>query len=232
MTDTTAVLVHGALSDASIWDGVIARLQADGISVLAPALAMRNLDEDAAYLRAIVDTIDGPVVLAGHSYGGTVISHPALQSDRIKGLVYVAAFQPEAGESTGALNYQSPGSRLGEQTILVRPYPGGSDVYLRPEAFAEVYAADLDPATAAVMAAAQRPIDAAVLDQSFAGSPTWAHNPSWTLISTDDRSLPPEAMRWMSQRAGSVVVEVATSHAAPVARPAEVASLIRQAVRS
>jgi pimeloyl-ACP methyl ester carboxylesterase len=225
----TIVLVHGALSDASVWRGVSERLQRDGRPVLAPAIALRRLHDDADYLASVVATVPGPVVLVGHSYGGSVISHPALARDQVRGLVFVSAFQPAAGETTGGLNAAFPGSRLGEATTEMRPYPGGQDLYLRPADFAEVYAGDLDPGVVTVMAAAQRPIDVAALGDSFDGSPSWSGVPSWSLVSTDDRSLPPAAMRWMAQRAGSTTVEVAASHASPVSRPAVVADLVRAA---
>ena len=227
----TIVLVHGALTDASVWSGVIPRLQAEGYTVLAPALPLRGLASDAAYLAAFLDTVDGPVVLAGHSYGGSVISHPATADARVRALVFVAAFQPDAGETAGALNGRFPGSLLGEATTVVRAYPGGQDLYLKPERFAEVYAADVAPSLAATMAAAQRPIDPAALGESFDGPPTWRATPSWALVSTRDHSLPPAALRFMAGRAGSHAVEVESSHAAPVAQPGAVADLILDAAR-
>jgi pimeloyl-ACP methyl ester carboxylesterase len=226
----TVVLVHGALSDASIWGRVSSRLQKEGQAVVAPAMPMRSLADDVAYLRSFLDTIEGSLVLAGHSYGGTVISHPAFAGAPVDALVYVSAFQPAAGESTGELNGRFPGSRLGEDTTVVRARPAGNDLYLRPEHFAAVYAGDLDADVVAVMAAAQRPIDPAALGESFDGVPAWSDTPSWTLISTADSSLPPAAMRFMAQRAGSSTVEVHASHASPVSQPDAVADLIRAAV--
>ncbi|MDT0263355.1 alpha/beta fold hydrolase [Jatrophihabitans lederbergiae] len=229
---TTAVLVHGALSDASIWKGVSARLQSQGHRVLAPAMPMRSLDGDVSYLKAFLASIDGPVVLAGHSWGGTVISHPAFASEQVKGLVFVSAFQPEAGESTGELNGKFPGSLLGEPRVVVRARPGGNDLYLKPEHFAEVYAGDLQAETVAVMAAAQRPIDPAALGESFDRPASWTSIPSWTLVSTADDSLPPAAMRFMAERAGSHTVEVASSHASPASNPDAVAGLVHAALTS
>lgn len=233
MSDTspTIILVHGALTDASVWNGVTQRLQGQGYIVLAPAMPLRSLAADADYLSAFLDTIDGPVVLAGHSYGGTVISHPATGTDGMQALVFVSAFQPDAGESTGELNSQFPGSKLSEATTTVRPAPSGQDLYLKPEDFAEVYAADLPATIVALMAATQRPIDPAALADSFDGDPTWRSTPSWTLISTRDSSLPAEAQRFMAHRAGSTTEEVKSSHASPVSQPQAVTDLILAAAR-
>ena len=228
---TTIVLVHGALTDASVWHDVIVRLHALGHPVLAPAMPMRGLATDAAYLHSLLDTVDGPLVVAGHSYGGSIISDPAALTPAVRALVFAAAFQPDQHETAGELNDKFPGSGLRPETTLIRPYPGGSDLYLRSEFFAEVYAADVAPARAAAMAAAQHPIDPAALGETLSGPATWRSLPSWTLISTDDRSIPTQAQRFMAARAGSTVVEVATSHASPVTRPDETAALIDAAVR-
>jgi pimeloyl-ACP methyl ester carboxylesterase len=232
LTATTAVLVHGALTDASIWNAVSLNLQRQGYSVVAPAMPMRSLEDDAAYLKSLLESIEGPVVLAGHSYGGTVISHPLFAHEQVTGLVFLSAFQPTSGESTGELNGQFPGSKLGEDTTVVRPYPGGSDLYLRTENFSEVYAEDLDADTVAVMAAAQRPIETAVLGETFDGDPAWASTPSWVLVSTADSSLPPAAMRFMAERAGSHTVEVESSHASPASQPGAVTDLIVSALQA
>ncbi len=204
-TEPTLVLVHGALTDASVWHGVIARLQARGYTVLAPSVAMRSLAADVAHLRSVLTTLDGPVVVAGHSYGGSIISDSAALTPDVRALVYVAAFQPDRGEITGELNGRFPGGRLGPETTVIRPYPGGADLYLRPEHFAGVYAADVDPGTAAVMAAAQRPIDPAALGETLTGPAAWRTRPSWALVSTADNSLPAPAQRFMAERAGSTI---------------------------
>ncbi|HEY3683374.1 MAG TPA: alpha/beta hydrolase [Streptosporangiaceae bacterium] len=233
-TAPTIVLVHGALTDASVWNEVTRRLQADGAAVHAPALPMRSLEGDAAYLAGFLGRLPAPVVLAGHSYAGAVISHPAITATgAVAALVYVAAFQPDTGESAGELNERFPGSLLVPRNLAVVPNPlGGDDLTLAPERFAEVYAADVDPAHAAVMAASQRPVDPAVLGEPLPGEPSWRALPSWALVSTRDRSLPPAVLRFMADRAGSRTAEVASSHAAPVSRPAEVADLIRTAAAS
>lgn len=230
----TLVLVHGALTDASVWHPVMRRLQAAGHAVLAPALPLRSLAGDARYLAGILANVPGPVVVAGHSYAGAVISHPDVAAaGNVAGLVYVAAFQPDTGEAAGELNERFPGSLLTPDNLAVSANPlGGDDLTLRPERFAEVYAADLAPEHAAVLAASQRPIDPAALGESFAGEPAWRSIPSWALVSTRDRSLPPAVLRFMAERAGSRVVEVDTAHAAPASRPAEVADLILEAAQA
>ena len=231
-TSPTVVLVHGALTDASVWHPVIARLQRGGHRVLAPAMAMRSLAADAAYLHSVLATIPGPIVLAGHSYGGSVISHPAAITPGVGALVFVAAFQQDAGETAGELNYRFPGSRLTPDTTQLREYAGGSDLYLRPECFADVYAGDLAADQVAVMAAAQHPLDPAALSETFAGQATWRSLPSWALVSTSDRSIPTEALRFMAARAGSTVVETDASHAVPLANPDATADLIADAARN
>jgi pimeloyl-ACP methyl ester carboxylesterase len=232
MTDSpTFVLVHGALTDASVWHGVIAGLQAGGSTVLAPSLPLRHLGDDVAALRAVLDAVDGPVLLAGHSYGGSVISDPAALTPAVRALAYVAAFQPDADETTGELNYRFPGSRLGPDTTTVRPYPGGEELALRPGCFADVYAHDVEPGTAAVLAAAQRPIDPGALGETLSGPPAWRSVPSWTLIAEGDRSLPTEAQRFMAERAGSTVTTIASSHAVPVAHPDDTVRFLLAAAR-
>jgi pimeloyl-ACP methyl ester carboxylesterase len=229
-TTPTVVLVHGALTDASVWHGVIGELHRRGQRVLAPALPMRGLAGDVAYLRSFLATIKGPIVIAGHSYGGSIISDPAALTDEVRGLVFVAAFQQDTDETAEELNSRFPGSRLVAETIDIREYPGGNDMYLRPERFAEVYAADVDAATVAVMAAAQHPIDPAALGETFAGRATWRNLPSWTLVATADHSIPTEAQRFMAERAGSTTTEIDSAHATPVAHPIATADLIAMAI--
>lgn len=232
MTDSpTVVLVHGALTDASVWHPVARRLQDDGHAVVAPALPLRGLAGDVAYLAAFLGTVPGPTVLVGHSYGGTVISHPDAVNPAVRTLVFVAAFQPDAGETTGELNDRFPGSGLSPATTVVRPYPGGSELSLRPEAFRDVYAGDVDPELTAVLAVAQRPIDVGSLSEPLPGKATWHDLPSWAMVATKDRSLPVAAQRFMAERAGSTVVEVASSHAMPLAHPDTVAHLLRDVLR-
>ena len=230
----TIVLVHGALTDASVWHPVARSLQATGATVIAPALPMRGLAQDADYLAGILRRVPGPVVLVGHSYAGAVISHPAIAAPgNVAALVYVAAFQPDNGESAGELNERFPGSLLIPENLVVVPNAlGGDDLTLATDRFAEVYAADVESTYAAVLAASQRPINPAALGETLPGEPTWRSIPSWALVSTRDHSLPPAILRFMAERAGSRVVEVESSHAAPISRPAEVTDLVLAAAES
>jgi len=230
-SNVTVVLVHGALTGASVWDGVSQKLQATGLNTIAPAMPLRSLQSDANYLAAFIKTLDGPVVIAGHSYAGSVMSHPAIASDKLKALVFVAGFALEAGESTGELNGRWPGSLLSGTAVTIRPSPDGDELYLRPDRFQEVYANDLPQPTAALLAAAQRPITVSALGDAFRGRAAWHDIPSWTVLSTKDNSLPSEAQRFMAKRANSVVTEIAASHASPVSQPQAVADVIAEAVR-
>ncbi|MFJ1761302.1 alpha/beta fold hydrolase [Amycolatopsis sp. NPDC088138] len=231
MTTKTVVLVHGALTDASVWRRVSPILQAEGHAVLAPALPLRTLDGDIAYLRRFLETLPGPLVVAGHSYAGSVLSAPDALTPAVRALVFVAAFQQDAGETAGELNGKFPGSLLGPDNLLFRDYPGGQEAYLRPEVFAPAYAADVEPAEARVLAAAQRPFDPAALSQSFDGTATWRTLPSWAVVATADRSIPTEAQRWMAGRAGSAITEVDASHAVPLSQPDVVARAIFESTK-
>ena len=226
------VLVHGALTDASVWTGVASRLLGAGHRVVAPALPMRGLESDAVYLDGVLSQVDGPVILAAHSYAGAVISHPrSIASADVRGLVFVAAFQPDAGEAAGELNEKFPGTGLVPENLLVVPNAlGGSDLTLRPESFAPVYAADVEPELAAVLSVSQRPIEPNALGETFDQAPTWRSIPSWALITTADRSLPPAILRFMAERAGSRTAEVEASHAVPISQPDAVSALIAEAV--
>jgi pimeloyl-ACP methyl ester carboxylesterase len=225
----TVVLVHGALTDASVWRRVSDRLHRAGRRVVAPSIPMRSLDSDAAYLHQFLETVPGPLVVAGHSYAGSILSHPGALVPAAQALVFVAAFQPDAGETAAGLNDKFPGSLLTPDNLLVRKYPEGQEVYLRPEKFAEVYAADLDPAEAAIMASAQNPFDPTILSDTFTTPATWHTLPSWSVISTADRSIPTPTLRWMADRARSTVSEVDSSHALPLTQPDAAARAILSA---
>jgi len=226
----TVVLVHGAFADASGWTDVARNLLRKGYPVIAPANPLRGVDSDAAYLRSVLDTIDGPIVLVGHSYGGFVMTTAATGDPDVKALVYVAAFAPDAGDTVGGLASQFPGSRLDPTALDIRPYPGGNDGYIKTSVFRSVFAADMPPGAAAVMAATQRPAELATLGQP-AGEPAWATVPTWTLVATDDQVIPAAAQRLMAQRAGARVTEVKASHAVLVSRPGPTTDVILAAIK-
>ncbi|MDG4769950.1 alpha/beta hydrolase [Solwaraspora sp. WMMD792] len=226
----TVVLVHGAFADASGWTDVARNLHRKGYPVIAPANPLRGVDSDAAYLRSVLDTIDGPIVLVGHSYGGFVMTTAATGDPDVKALVYIAAFAPDAGDTVGGLSGQFPGSRLDPTALDIRPYPGGADGYIKLSVFRSVFAADVPAGTAAIMAATQRPAELATLGQP-AGAPAWATIPSWTLVAADDQVIPAAAQRFMAQRAGARVTEVTASHAVLVSRPGPTTTVILAAIK-
>ncbi|MCX5300005.1 alpha/beta hydrolase [Streptomyces sp. NBC_00193] len=232
-TRPTIVLEHGAFADASSWDGVVERLQRAGYPVVAAANPLRGPATDAAYLRSVVQHIDGPVVLVGHSYGGTVISQAATGLEgKVKALVYIAAFLPDAGESSLGLTNKFPGSTLG-QVIAPVTYelPGGAsgaDVFIKPDKFRRQFAADVPADRARLMATGQRPIAAAALEENSTLA-TWKTIPSWSLVATEDRNIPVAAQRFMSARAHARTTEIDASHAVSVSRPDAVARIVEKA---
>ena len=225
----TIVLVHGAWADASSWNAVTQRLQRRGLTVLAPANPLRGPTSDAAYLASVLATIEGPVVLVGHSYGGMVMTNAATGATNVSALVYVAAFAPTTGDTIGGLGAMHAGSELGPDTLLFRPTPAGLDVYIAPDSYRTVFAADLPTRTVDLMAAGQRPIDAAALGEP-SGAPAWATIPAWYLVATQDHAIPPATQRFMAERAGARTAEISTSHAVMIAEPGAVTELILDAV--
>ncbi|MFK4067044.1 alpha/beta fold hydrolase [Streptomyces sp. NPDC029674] len=235
-TRPTIVLEHGAFADAASWDGVVARLQRAGYPVVSAANPLRGPATDAAYLRSVIDHVDGPVVLVGHSYGGTVISQAAAGlEDKVKALVYIAAFLPDRGESSIGLTNKFPGSTLGQAVESVNyslPDGGrGADVYIKPEKFRGQFAADVPADKARLMAAGQRPVAAAALEEKSTEA-AWKTIPSWSLITTGDRNIPVAAQRYMSARAKARTTTVDASHAVSVSRPEAVTRIVEQAART
>ncbi|ADB31590.1 alpha/beta hydrolase fold protein [Kribbella flavida DSM 17836] len=231
----TVVLVHGAFAESASWNGVIAELTGRGYPVVAVANPLRGLSEDAAHLRSVLDHLTGPVVVAGHSYGGSVLSEAVDGNHDVKALVYIASFQLDVGESTSELAAKYPGGELGPALDPV-PFPAadgstGSDLYIKQEEFRRVFAADVDEQTTGLMAATQRPITAKALEDT-ATKAAWKSIPSWALISTQDLAIPAESMRFMAKRAESTTVELDASHAVAVSHPAAVAELIDAAARA
>lgn len=228
----TVVLVHGAWADASSWNRVIDRLDRDGYPVVAVADPLRSVAGDAAYVSSILATIEGPIVLVGHSYGGVVITNAAAGNNAVEALVYIDAFVPDIGESTSALLAMFPGSGI-PAAVRPRPFPqpdgsAGVDLYLDADQFRDVFAGDVPRRAARTMAITQRPL---ALDA--ANGPTtataWTTIPSWYLVGTEDRCIPPATQEFMAQRAGAHIEHVRSSHASPVSHPAAVERLIETA---
>ena len=220
------VLVHGGFVDGSGWEGVYHILKKDGFDVSIVQNPTVSLAGDVAATKQIIDAQDKPVVLVGHSYGGVVVTE-AGNDPKVAGLVYIAAFAPDAGESV--------------QTLIANPAPGAPVPPILPPRdgflaldkakFAEAFAADIDPQKAAFMADLQTPWGLEALAGTIS-EPAWKAKPSWYLVATDDRMIPPDAQRLMSQRAGATVVESAGSHAIYVSQPEAVARLIEQAAEA
>ncbi|MFG2576162.1 alpha/beta fold hydrolase [Streptomyces sp. NPDC048481] len=232
----TIVLEHGAFADAASWDGVVARLQRAGYPVVSAANPLRGPATDAAYLRSVLDHVDGPVVLVGHSYGGTVISQAAAGLEgKVKALVYIAAFLPDGGESSIGLTDKFPGSTLGQAVESVNyVLPDGDqgvDVYIKLEKFRSQFAADVPKDKARLMAAGQRPIAAAALEEKSTQA-AWKTIPSWSLVTTEDRNIPVAAQRFMSARAHAHTTIINASHAVSVSHPEAVARIVDQAART
>ncbi|MER6577333.1 alpha/beta hydrolase [Nonomuraea sp. NPDC001023] len=234
-TTPTVVLVHGAFADAASWSGVIAELQRDGVPVVAPPNPLRGLASDAAYVASVVAQIDGPVVLAGHSYGGAIIT-VAGAADNVVGLVYVAAYVLEEGESLGELQGRFSEPPLGA-SLRQAAYPladGGAAVEftIAADAFPQVFAADVPAEVTRVLAVAQRPLAAGAFTET-AATAAWRTRPSWAVIADADQAINPDVQRFGAERAGATAVELAgASHAVAVSRPKEVADVIRAAVRA
>ncbi|MGZ6266446.1 MAG: alpha/beta hydrolase [Candidatus Limnocylindrales bacterium] len=217
------VLVHGGFVDGSGWQGVYNILKKDGYNVSIVQNPTLSLEGDVAATRRIIDAQDGPVILVGHSYGGAVITQ-AGNDPKVAALVYIAAFAPDSGESVNTLIANPP---AGAPVPPILP-PQDSFLFLDREKFHASFAADVNAEQAAFMADSQVPWGVNALGGAVA-EPAWRSKPSWYLVATDDRMIPPPAQRTMSERAGSTVVEAAGSHSIYVSQPAAVASLIEQA---
>jgi pimeloyl-ACP methyl ester carboxylesterase len=227
---TTVVLVHGAFADSSSFNGVIARLQAQGYPVVAVANPLRGLKVDSEYVASVLKSIPGPIVMVGHSYGGGVITNAATGNRNVVGLVYVAAFAPDEGEILGELTGRFPGSTLGPaQSPPVALPDGGVEVSIQQDKFWQQFAADIPEADAKLAAAAQRPISLAAFTD-VSGPPAWKAIPSRFIYGDQDKNIPPAAQSFMAERAGSQeTIEIkGGSHVVMISHPDEVAEMIHQ----
>ena len=231
-TEPTIVLVHGAFADASGFAGVIGELTASGHRVLAPPNPLRGLAGDAAAVRNIA-AIDDPVLLVGHSYGGAVITQASAGLDNVIGLVYLAAFSLDVGESCASVQSPFPPSLLAA-TVEPTPYDapgaaGGPDLYINKERFRETFCADVPVELARVMYATQRPLAAAAFTEN-ASAAGWKAIPSWYQLAQRDNAIPPQAQQFMAERMGSVIEEIDGSHTAFIAQPVRAARFIETAL--
>ena len=218
------VLVHGAWADGSCWSGVIERLQADGYTVTAPQFPESSLAADVARLRQVLHRQDGPTVVVGHSYGGQIMTALGTDAPNAAGLVYIAAFGLDEGESIGALAAQGPPT----PALAHLDIDAAGFAWLPEEDFVKHFAADVDPVRARVMYAVQQPVAASAF-QDVMGVPAWKSRPTWFMVATADEAIPPEAERQFAARMGATTIELASSHVAMVSHPDEVAQLIETA---
>jgi pimeloyl-ACP methyl ester carboxylesterase len=215
------VLVHGAWADGSSWSGVIERLQADGYHATAPQFPMTSLADDVARLRHVLDLQDGPTVVAGHSYGGQIMTALGTDAPNAVALVYVAAFGLDEGETLGGLLGQGPTPPALAHSVTDKQ----GFVWLAEDDFVQHFAADLDPVRARVMYAVQQPLAGSTFNDVM-GVPAWRSLPTWFLVATEDQAIPPDGERLFASRMGASTIEVPSSHVAMVSHPDEAARLI------
>ena len=232
-TTPTVVLVHGAFADASGFAGIIRILRGEGVEVRAPANPLRGLAMDADAIARYTTSIDGPIVLVGHSYGGAVISQAAPSVKDVRGLVFLSAFAPDEGESCASVQEPFPPALLAS-TLMPSPYDapgaaGGPDFFIKIADFHETFCADLPDDVAASMAVSQRPLSAAAFTEN-ATAAGWKSIPSWFLVSEKDNAIPPDAERFMAERMNATTESVDGSHAAFIAHPDVAAALVLKAV--
>jgi pimeloyl-ACP methyl ester carboxylesterase len=231
---TTVVLVHGAFADASGWAGVIRELQFADVSVFAPPNPERSLAADAVSVGAFVSAIDGPVLLVGHSYGGAVITQASPALNNVVGLVYLAAFGLDEGESIGAV--QQP---FADPLLATNAHPtaydavgavGGPELYIDLDGFRETFCADVPADLSAVMAVSQRPVAAVTLSENCTAA-GWKTLPSWYLVTAEDNAINPDVQRFMAERMGATTATIQASHCAFISRPVETAAFIMSALK-
>jgi pimeloyl-ACP methyl ester carboxylesterase len=221
------VLVHGAWADGSSWAGVIERLQARGYHVTAPQFPETSLADDVARLRQVLDRQDGPTIVAGHSYGGQIMTALGTDAPNAVGLVYIAAFGLDQGESIGALAAQGPPTAALAHLIIDKQ----AFAWLPEDDFVNHFAADVDDAKARVMFAVQQPLAASTLEDVM-GVPAWKSLPTWFLVAENDEAIPPDAERLFAKRMGATTIEIPSSHVAMVSHPDDVAGLIEKAMKA
>ena len=225
-SNPTIVLVHGAWADSSSWSSVIDRLRDARYPVRAIANPLQGLTSDTAYATSYLDTIDGPKVLVGHSYGGAIITNAATAVPEVKSLVYIAGFIPAKGETIGELAAKSTPAL----PLVSTQVPDGTEVIIDPAQFREAFAGDLDPTTAADLAITQRPANTKAVTDASAVK-VYLTIPSWDLLTTQDHAIDPDLQRFMATRAKARITEVASSHAVMLSHPDAVAAIIEQAAR-
>jgi pimeloyl-ACP methyl ester carboxylesterase len=241
MTETnsakpTVVLVHGAFADAGSWAGVTERLLGAGVKVQAIVNPLRGLASDSAYVASVIAQIPGPVLAVGHSYGGASITNAATTTPNVVGLVFVAGFAPDEGETLAEVEGTSRDSALGS-ALLPAQYPTGSgdetatELYVNPASFREVFALDLPEAQAAVLGASQRPVAAAAFEEK-SGVPAWKKLPSWAVVATGDKAAGADVILMMAKRANADIVELDGSHVIMISQPDAVTDVILTALRA
>jgi pimeloyl-ACP methyl ester carboxylesterase len=232
----TVVLVHGGWADSSGWNAEVTRLEQLGYPVIAPANPLRSLAGDADYVRSVLRTISGPIVLVGHSYGGAVISNAAVGVPNVKALVYIAGFAPDKGESLIQLVTKNPGTMIGPKTLIQRKYPlaegaEGTDLYLTKRGFETAFASDVPKKLADQMWAEQRPFSQEAF-ASLSGEPAWKTTPSWYLVATQDHAIPPATQMFMAHRANAKIFTAKASHVPMVSQPAATTDVILAAAKT
>jgi pimeloyl-ACP methyl ester carboxylesterase len=221
------ILVHGAWADGSCWGPVIERLQAEGFQVRAPQFPLSSLADDVARLRQVLEFQDGPTVVVGHSYGGQIMTALGTDAPNVVGLVYIAAFGLDEGESLGALLSQGPVTPALAHLFTDERGFG----WLSEDDFVKHFAADVGPIRARVMYAVQQPLASSAFTDVM-GVPAWKSLPSWYLVAQNDEAIPPDAERQFAARMGATTVEIPSSHAPMVSHPEEVADLIERAAEA
>ena len=221
------VLVHGAWADGSSWSSVIEQLQAEGRRVTAPQFPLTSLANDVARLRQVLEFQDGPTIVAGHSYGGQIMTALGTDAPNVAGLVYVAAFALDQGESLGAQLSQGPVTPALAHLFTDKQGFG----WLSEDDFVKHFAGDVDPTKAKVMYAVQQPLAGPAFTQVM-DTPSWKTLPSWYLVATNDEAIPPDAERQFAKRMGATTVEVPSGHLAMVSHPKDVAELIESAIEA